>query len=881
MPLAVGSRIGPYQISELLGAGGMGEVYRARDTRLGRDVALKILPELFASDPDRLARFEREAQLLGSLNHPNIAIVHGLEEDHGQRALVMELVDGPTLADRIARGAMPVDEALTLAHQIADALAAAHDHGIVHRDLKPSNVKLRSDGTVKVLDFGLARLAGSDTTSDGVMQISLSPTITTPAMTRMGVILGTAAYMSPEQAKGLAVDKRSDIWAFGVVLHEMLTGRQLFGGETMTDVLAAVVRAEPSWEAIPNNVRRLLKRCLERDPKKRLRDLGDAWSLLDEPPVRVDRPGPAAWIVAATFGIIALIALVGWWRATRPATTKQPLMHLDVDLGRDSVPLFFSGADVIISPDGTRVVYVLRGRLFMRRLDQSAGAPLPDTDGAFGPFFSPDGEWIGFFTQGKLKKISVDGGAAVVLCDAISGRGGSWGDDGTIVASLGTLQGLWRIPESGGTPVLLTELASGEFSHRWPQVLPGGKAVLFTSNGAAAGYDRANIEVVSLSDRRRKTVHMGGTFGRYLPSGHLVYINRGTLFALPFDLDRLEASGTPVPVQDHIAYSTTNGFARLDISGTGTLVYTSGGDGAATAVRWLDARGQTMSFVTKPVEYLYPALSPDGKRLAVTEGTTADIWVYDAQRNTSNQLTFGRLNPTNPMWTSDGRYVLFQSPGGMFWTRSDGGSKPQLLTASKNVQFPWSFSPDGKRLAYIEVTPETGYDLWTVPVARDDSGIKTTGMPEPFLNTTVDERYPSFSPDGRWLAYASNESGMFQINVRAFPDRGGRWLVGKGVYPVWARNGRELFFRAEDNRIMVVSYAAKDDTFIPDTPRVWSDRPLADFGIVGTRTFDLAPDGTRVVALLPEESSETEKPKGATFVFNFFDEVRRRTAAKP
>ena len=880
MGLAPGTRLGAYEITAPLGVGGMGEVYRARDLKLSRDVALKILPAAFASDAERLARFKREAQVLASLNHPHIAAIYGVEDSGGTHALVLELVDGPTLADRIAQGPIPIDEALALARQIADALAAAHDHGIVHRDLKPSNVKLRSDGTVKVLDFGLARVADAETVSDAPMPASLSPTITTPAMTRMGVILGTAAYMSPEQAKGLAVDRRSDVWTFGVVLHEMLTGRHLFDGETMTDVLAAVVRQEPDWGRIPDNVQRLLKRCLERDPKKRLRDLGDAWLLLEEPSVKIERTSPLAWTLSAALGIATVMTTVGWWRATQPVATMQPLVRLDVDLGWS--PMFntgaYTGTDIIISPDGTRIVYVSQGRLFTRRLDQPVATPLPDTEAAFGPFFSPDGRWVAFFSQGKLKKISVDGGAAIGLCDAISGRGGSWADDGTIIAALGSLIGLSRVSESGGPPTPVTELANGEITHRWPQVLPGSKAVLFTANAAGAAYDRASIEVVSLSDRKRKTVHTGGTFGRYLPSGHLVYINRGTLFAVPFDLDRLETRGSPMPIQDRIAYSTTNGYAQLDFSQTGTLVYSARSNETLITAQWMDPRGQTQPFITKPGEYLYPALSPDGKRLAFADAVSADLWVFDSQRNNATRLTFGGLAPTNPLWTSDSRYVLFQAAGGMVWTRADGGGKAQPLTQSKNVQFPWSFSPDGKRLGFIEVDPQTGYDLWTMPIERDDSGIRPAGKPEAFLNSQADERYTSFSPDGKWIAYSSNESGMFQIYVRAFPNRGGQWLIGNGVYPVWARNGRELFFRSEDNRVMVASYMVKGDTFVNDSPRVWADRRLADFGIVGTRTFDVAPDGTRVVVLLPEESPENAKTRNTTFLLNFFDEVRRRIA---
>jgi len=894
MTIAVGTRLGSYEVVAQIGAGGMGEVYEAHDTKLGRDVAIKVLPEAFAHDPQRLSRFQREAKLLASLNHPNIATIHGLEESQGTHYLVMELVPGETLQQRIRRdGAVPVEEALEIAKQMAEALEAAHEKNIIHRDLKPANVKATPEGKVKVLDFGLAKaFEGEESGSDPMNSPTLSQ-----AATLQGVILGTAAYMSPEQARGKAVDKRTDIWAFGAVLYELLTGKQAFTGEGTTEILAAVMMKEPAFDALPGNtpasIRVLLQRCLQKDKTLRMRDAGDARIEIHEalaapkdagatPTVSAPR-STLLWTVVAALAIIAAGVALVWWRAIRPVgQTLRPLVRLDVDLGPDVSLGSAVSPDTIISPDGTRVVYVSQGRLFTRRLDQPNATELAGTQGASAPFFSPDGQWVAFFAQGKLKKISVDGGGALNLCDAPSPRGGSWGEDGNIIAALYNSDALSRIPSAGGTPTAITEVdrERGENTHRWPQILPGGKAVLFTAHTATSGFDGANIEVMALKDRRRKTLLQGGTFGRYLHSGHLIYVNKGTLFAVPFDLDRLEVRGTPAPVLDLVAYNATTGSAQLDFSQTGTLVYRTGGaTGGLVTVQWLDAAGKTQPLLAKAGVYQYPSLSPDGQRLAftLTEGGNQDIWVYEWQRDTMTRLTFGPTASFYPLWTPDGRYILLRSAGGIFWTRSDGSGKPQTLTQSKNIQIPWSFTADGKLLAVVEQSPETGFDLWTVPVESDSTGLRA-GKLESFLHTPFDERHGSISPDGRWMAYASNESGSIEVYVRAIPDKGGKWQISNsgGGVPVWSRNGRELFFHTEDNRIMVASYTVKGDSFVADKPRVWSETRIANVGT--QRNYDLAPDGKRIAALMPAETPEGQKAQShVIFLENFFDELRRRS----
>ena len=897
--LNAGTKLGSYEITCAIGAGGMGEVYQAHDTKLGRDVAIKVLPEAFAHDPEKLSRFQREAKLLASLNHPNIATIHGLEDSNGTSYLVMELVSGENLAERVRReGAVPVEEALTIAKQIAEALEYAHEHGVIHRDLKPANVKLTPEGKVKVLDFGLAKaFAGDASTED----MSNSPTLSMAA-TMQGVILGTAAYMSPEQARGKTVDKRADIWAFGCVLYELLTGKQAFHGEDITEILASVVKSEPDWTALPANIspsiRVLLQRCLRKDKRQRTPDaatirieIEDAIAAPNDSVATQAAPTPTSklpWAVTAGLAIVAAVLAFGWWRSTRPVEQPlRPLVRLDVDLGPDVSLGSIAGADEIISPDGTRIVYVSQGRLFTRRLDQSSSTELAGTLAALAPFFSPDGQWVAFFTPGKLQKISVEGGSAITLCDAPAGSGGSWGEDGNIIAGLNSLSGLSRIPSAGGPPTPVTDLQNGETTHRWPQILPGGKAVLFTAHRRAVAFDTANIEVMSLADHSRKTLVRGGTYGRYLPSGHLVYVNRGTLFAVPFDVDRLEVHGTPAPVLDQVGYNPGTGSAQLDFSQIGTLIYRSGGAGGVLPIiAWLDSAGKVQPLLAKPGAYGPLSLSPDGQRLAVdvTEGSGTDMWVYDWQRDTTTRMTFtGKEN--RPVWSPDSRYIAFNAVGeGLSVIRSDGSGKPQPLTQSKNTQVPWSFTPDGKRVAFFEQASGTGFDIWTVPLESDSAGLHA-GKPEVFLQTQANELEPSFSPDGRWMAYVSDESGTFQVYVRAFPDKGGKWQISNsgGSIPMWSRTGRALFFETQspDNHIMVAGYEVKGDSFMADKPRMRSEKQLG----VGTRQLNLAlaPDGKRIAALMPVETAEAPKAQNqnqVTFLENFFDEVRRRTATQ-
>ena len=892
MALAIGTQLGSMEVTALIGRGGMGEVYRARDMKLKRDVAIKILPDELSRDADRVSRFQREAEVLASLNHPNIAAIYDLQEAHGSRYLVLELVEGKTLAERIARGPIPVEEALDIAKNICEALEAAHEKGIIHRDLKPANVKITPEGKVKVLDFGLAKAMSG--TATATTTLSNSPTLVSGTMG--GAIIGTAAYMSPEQASGKTADRRADIWSFGAVLYEMLAGKRAFAGESVSDILATVLKLDPDWgsldSATPVAIGKLVRRCLTKDRKQRLQAIGEARIVLEEggtevPPVRAGF-NKLPWAVAAALGL-ALIALGAlFWRATRPV--DRPLMRFSTDLGPEAVQSLMITA--AISPDGARLAFVARGpdekeQLATRMLDQAQATLLAGTENAAYPFFSSDGQWIGFFAEAKMKKISVQGGAPVTLCDAPSARGASWGEDGSIIVTLasGLGGGLSRVPAAGGTPQAITKPGDkGEATHRWPQILPGGQAVLFTGSTVNGAYDNARIEVLSLKSGQWKVVQRGGYFGRYLPSGHLVYIHQGTLFAAGFDLDRLEVRGTPAPLLEDVAGNASAGAGQYDVARNGTLVYLSGKSNASWPVVWMDSTGKTQPLLAALGPYYTPRFSPDGNRLAVAVGSAGgdDIQVYDWQRDTMTRLTFTQTN-FSPVWTPDGKRVVFESrsPGAnsIRWVRADGAGEAQSLLESKGELRAYSFSPDGQRLAFAERGADTGLDLWTLPLDVSVPEHPRHGKPELFLRTPFDEQEPAFSPDGPWIAYTSNESGGNEVYVRPFqggaPSGSGKWQIstGGGRYPIWSRNGRELFYETPDNRIMVTAYTASADSFAAEKTRPWSNTQIRE--PAGIWNLDLAPDGKRFAVFL-RPASEQKGSVHVTVLLNFFDELRRR-----
>ncbi len=909
MSLGAGTRLGPYEIVAPLGAGGMGEVYRARDTKLNRDVALKVLLPAVANDPDRLARFSREAQVLASLNHPNIAHIHGLEEAEGVTALVLELVEGEDLSQRIARGAIPLDEALPIAKQIAEALEAAHEQGIIHRDLKPANIKVRADGTVKVLDFGLAKAIeqGSGLRAEGSANAMNSPTLSMHA-TQAGIILGTAAYMSPEQAAGKAVDKRSDLWAFGVVLLEMLTGRQAFGGETTSHVLAAVLKDEPDWitlpAATPAAIRRLLRRCLEKDRKRRLADAADAKLEIDDaltaPPAGDAAPRGAAsrsawsralpWVVTGTFGVALASALVIWspWRASAVPTPRKLLASIGADA---SLPTD-GGAPAILSPDGTTLAFAAQQagqtRLFIRKLEQLSAAALAGTEGAADPFFSPDGQWIAFFANGKLKKASVNGGAPISLCDAPVGRGGTWIDDDTIIFSPSGAPGtkLLRIHTAGGTPAAFGTLNAGATTQRWPHALPRGKGVLYTEHSAGAGFDGANLVVASLAGGASKVVVRGGYYGRYVPSGHVIYMQQGTLFAVRFDLDRLETIGQAVPALDGLTANSDRGGAQLALSSEGTLVYVPGtvATAAQRPVDWLTRAGTKSVLRATKANWTSPRFSPDGQKLAldILDGKQRDIWVYDWARDTLTQLTFDPSYDQSPVWTPDGRRIVFASDrakagvANLYEVNADGTGEIIRLTESSDIQGAASWHPSGKFLAFDARRGATGLDLMILPMEGDVAGGWTPGKPTVFLSTPAYEAGPMFSPDGRWIAYTSNEAGgNNDVYVRPFPGPGGKWRISTegGGFPHWSTAAHELLFvDPAQHKVMVASYAVVGDSFRADKPKLWS--PLSQRDLGGNYAYDLHPDGKRIATLTATDQGNVVVDK-IVFVANFFDYLRK------
>jgi len=719
----------------------MGEVWRATDTRLGRDVALKLLPAAFAFDPDRVARFEREAKLLASLSHTHIAGLFALEEatlgDGAPcvRILAMELAEGEDLAERLKRGAVPVDEAIAIAKQIAEALEAAHEKGIVHRDLKPSNVKVSAEGHVKVLDFGLAKAWSNE--RDGATDSadwSQSPTLARTG-TAAGLILGTAAYMSPEQARGKPVDKRTDVWAFGVLLFEMLTGKRLFDGETVSDVLAAVLTREPQWNelpaATPPSVRRLLRHCLERNPKNRQHDIADVRVALDEALTGVPEDATAAlaprvaplrwralpWAVA---GVLALALVLGPWAPWRPAPEPAKPVRLSVELGADAslaTAGLGMGTAAILSPDGSVLAFVAqetvgeRPQLYVRPLESLQASPLSGTENAHNPFFSPDGHWIAYFADGKLKKVAVTGGATVTLCDAPDDRGGTWSEGGTIVFAPQGRGGLSRVSTAGGTPEVVTtpDPAAEEITHRWPQALPGGKAVLYTAHSIVGDFEDASIVVQPLPSGPHRVLQRGGYHGRYLRSGHLVYVHEGTLFAAPFDPGRLELRGPPVPALEGVAAAPGFAGAHFASSDRGMLVFMPGrGIDVGGQIHWMDREGKTQPLRALPGRYLSIRFSPDGQKLAIDilEGRQRDVWVYEWGRDTLSRLTFERALDSNAVWTPDGRRIAFasdradRSRWNLYWQRADGTGDAERLTESKNPQWPTSWHPAGKLLAF-------------------------------------------------------------------------------------------------------------------------------------------------------------------------------------
>jgi serine/threonine protein kinase/Tol biopolymer transport system component len=819
--IAVGAMLGPYEIVSALGVGGMGEVYRATDTRLKRQVAIKVLPAGFTADSDRLARFQREAEVLASINHPNIASIHGLEDAGGIKALVLELVEGPTLADRIAQGPIPLNEALRIALQIAEALQAAHEQGIIHRDLKPANVNVKTDGTVKVLDFGLAKAA--EPMGINRSDVTHSPTLSMHA-TQAGLILGTAAYMSPEQAAGKPVDKRSDLWSFGVVLLEMLTGRSPFVSDTAPETMAAVMMKEPDWSRLspstPATITKLLHRCLEKDRARRLPDAAVArLDIEDTLAGRTDAPVPttvlaqrprAGWravsaLGAAVFagGVLGVAAMAG----LRSAPPEALITRSEISTPTSASPTQFS-----LSPDGRRLAFIAgnngQTQLWVRALDQMGGQPLAGTDGAGFPFWAPDGRSLGFFADAKLKRIELTGGAPQILADALGG-GGAWSTDGVIVFGAGPGRSLMRVPASGGTAVAITQ-TNGGGGDLGPQFLPDGRHILYLH---LTGGPQGEVSIASLDGGDPVRVVPSATAAAYAPPGYLLRVLQGVLTAQPFDPARAALSGDPIPLAQAVVENTGNFRSAFSVSPAGILAHRAGIGGGVRQLVWADRTGKTLGTVGPPDDAAPTsfALSSDGQRMAIARNiqNNYDIWITDVARAVATRFSFDPAAEYSPVWSPDGSQVVFRSinrkdfgVSDLFVKPANGSADERPFLVTPQPKTPLDWSRDGRFFLYSAQDPTTRSDLWALPIGGE-------AKPVPIVQTPFDETQGQFSPDTRWVAYTSNESGRDEVYVRPFPEAGGKWEVstGGGSQPRWRPDGKELFYLAADARLMAVPIA--------------------------------------------------------------------------
>jgi len=914
MVLAAGARLGLYEILAPIGAGGMGEVYRAHDTRLGRDVALKTLPAAFTSDSERVARFKREAQVLAALNHPHIAAIYGLDEVEGCHFLVLEFADGDTLAARLAGGPLPVDEALAIARQIAEALEAAHEKGIVHRDLKPANIGFNADGLVKVLDFGLAKAIDVGKNPDPAM----SPTVTFGA-TQAGIILGTASYMSPEQAKGRAADKRSDIWSFGCVLYEMVTGRRLFDGEDVTEIIASVIRDQPNWSRlppdVPEHIRLLLKKSLEKDPRARVADIAVARFLLAEPVLSTAAATPAVRTRRGvlTFAAVAAFALllgaVGAWLGARWKAQPVQSAARFVLAPPQSQPLFLQGLnrDIAISPDGSNIVYRSTtgtgggSNFVLRGINDLTPRTLGGTGGAQ-PFISPDGRWLGYAAAGELRKMPMAGGPSTAICKVASRlRGVHWGaNDRIVFGVIDPSKGLQSVAASGGEPQSLTTPSreKGEIGHYFPFVLPGGNAVLFTIGSGATTAESGQIAALDLRTGRYKTLIRGGSAAVFVEPGYLVYASRGTLQAVRFDPARLEVSGESVAMVDQVM-STPVGDANFSVSRNGTLVYVPGGSAFVQSVYprslvWVDRRGIETPIKAEARPYGVARLSPDGKRIAIDVRSPAlDIWVWDLDRETMTPLSLDPAPDLAPVWTHDSRKIIWSSARGggnpnLYLQSADGTGPVERLTTSERAQFATAVTRHpSPQVIFFSPSATSGVgslaaaDLFTAPIGAP-------GMPPlQLLQSPAQKLAAEISPDGRWMVYQSDESGRREIFVRPFPQvDAGRWQISTdgGTRPAWSRQGDEIFYLDANDLLTAVRVRVSGTDFIAGKPaRLFNARYVAGSTTRGydLRSYDVSIDSQRFLMLKETAGvSSSAPPPTMTVVVNWFEELKSRLAAR-
>jgi serine/threonine protein kinase len=893
----IDSELSHFRVKSKIGAGGMGEVYRATDTKLGREVALKVLPEGLSRDADRMARFKREAQLLASLNHPNIAAIYGLEDADGVRALIMELVEGPTLAERIARGQMPPEEALPIARQIAEALEYAHERGIVHRDLKPANIKITPEGATKVLDFGLAKAMTSD---EPGLDPSNSPTMTM-AMTQAGFIVGTAAYMAPEQAKGRPTDRRADIWAFGCVLYEMLSGRQAFPGETVSDILASVLRSDPDWSGLPADtpasIQRLLRRCLIKEPKQRLRDMGEARIAIEETLSGASADGAPAisdgslgepssllrralpWALGAS---TLLFAAISAWLVFQPKP-PQPVFRYSILPPENQI--FRYGGEMSISPDGRYLAFVTQSGpgkqfLWVQPLDSLTAMPIPVSGGANAPFWSPDSKEIGFNAGGKLEKFAVAGGQAQTLCDHCNVSAADWNRDGVILFMNVGNGGLYRVPDTGGAPTLVVapNPAHHDTSYRSPQFLPDGRHFLFQA--ATSDNSAKFIAVGSLDSKSVTYLAQGSSQASYAAPGYLLYMEQSALMARPFDSKALRFTGTAVPIAQNIGQSG-GGFGFFSVSPAGVLTYATGsltttGTGTATSqMTWYSRDGKKLDTVGQPDIYTDPALSQDGSRVAVAIGEQGarNIWVLDTRRGTASRLTFSSEDDVDPAWKGDGSQILFGSHRegeyDIYQKAANGLGNEQLLFQSKSEgKRPDDVSPDGRYAIYDAQISAASDELWALPLL---------GERKPFslVQGIFFANSARFSPSGRYVAYTSYETGSPEVYVETFPQPTGKWQISatRGWEPMWRHDGKELYYLTPDNQLMAVAVDSDSAAFQAGIPKqLFQAQVIPSRGL--RNVYVASPDGQRFLMLT---ATGAPKPLPITVVVNWAGLLKKQS----
>ena len=902
MALTSGTRLGPYEIVEPLGAGGMGEVYRARDTRLGRDVAIKVLPAHLSANPDLKQRLEREARAISSLNHPHICTLHDVGSQDGVDFLVMEHLEGETLADRLHRGPLELDEALRIGIQIADALDKAHARGILHRDLKPANIMLTRNGP-KLMDFGLAKPVPGLASASGASPLTPStPTMSVAALsgsasplTQKGTVVGTFQYMAPEVLQGSEADARSDVFSFGCLLYEMITGRRAFEGKSQFSVLGAILDKEPEHVSVlrptsPPRLDETIKLCLAKNPEQRygcMHDIRIQLQALEagHGVARVEASKPStpgsrlAWTVAGIALLLAIGAAAAYvLRAPKPAAVVRS--SILPPPGTAFVTMAPASGPPVLSPDGTKLAFIARddkGKvlLYVRPLTSLTAKPLAGTDDSMYPFWSPDSRELAFFAGGKLKRINASGGPPQTLCDVVNGRGGTWSKDGVIVFTPSATQPLFRVPAAGGTPEPASKMdySRNEGSHRWPSFLPDGKHFLFWSRNSRGTQEHV-LYVGELGSLQAKPLIKGGSMAVYA-SGYLLFMRDQTLMAQPFDPRLLELSGEPAPIADGVGINGGTGRALFTASQTGALVYQSGDITGGWDLLWVARDGKRIGSVAKPDRYSTLALSPDGTRLAVTifspQGT-GDIWIFDLKRGTSTRLTFGPALQQVPLWTRDGKTIFYASsgkgPSHIYAKAADGsGSERTILETNETAEFPWSFSPDGRYLAYersMEKGSQTGFDLWVLPLSGD-------GKPFPIVQTPFEDREPTISPDGKWMAYRNNESGRMEVYITAFPGGGAKWQVSTngGINVKWRRDNKELYFLDSADNLMAVDVNASGNA-------VRLGVPHALFAVVGAQRqaepFDVTADGKKFLI----NSSNTKEPnEPVTLVQNWPAEVKK------